>query len=166
MTQEVLLTISGLHQMEFMENGDEENEPIEVITPASYFLKNDKHYVIYDELVEGMPGVIKNKVKITGDDTLEIMKSGLTNAHMVFEKNKSNLTYYDTPYGQIQVGIHTRDMDVNVTDDLIWVEVEYGLDINHEAMADCRISMNIRPKEAADSVLKEKNRSSKEWRQC
>ena len=57
-------------------------------------------------------------------------------------------------------------MDVNVTEDLIQVEVEYGLDINHEAMADCRISMNIRPKEAADSVLKEKNRSSKEWRQC
>ena len=92
MTQEVLLTISGLHQMEFMENGDEENEPIEVITPASYYLKNDRHYVIYDEVVEGLPGVIKNKVKITGDDTLEIMKSGLTNAHMVFEKNKSNVT--------------------------------------------------------------------------
>ena len=52
MTQEVLLTISGLHQMEFMENGDEENEPIEVITPASYYLKNDRHYVIYDEVVE------------------------------------------------------------------------------------------------------------------
>ncbi|MDY5846577.1 MAG: DUF1934 domain-containing protein [Bariatricus sp.] len=154
MTQDVLLTISGLHQMEAMENGDEENEPIEVITPASYYLKNDKHYIIYDEVVEGMPGVIKNKVKIIGNDTLEIMKSGITNAHMVFEKNKMNVTYYETPYGQMQVGVHTRDVDINVTEDLIQVEVEYGLDINHEAMADCRISMNIQPKHAADSVLK------------
>ena len=140
--------------MEFIENGDEENEPIEVITPASYYFKNNKHYVIYDEVVEGLPGVIKNKVKITGDGTLEIMKSGITNAHMVFERNKMNVTYYETPYGQIQVGIHTRDVDIDVTEDLIRVEVEYGLDINHEAMADCRISMNIRPKKAADSVLK------------
>lgn len=35
----------------------EEAEPIEVITPATYYLKNGKHYVIYDEIVEGMPGV-------------------------------------------------------------------------------------------------------------
>ena len=155
MTQDVLLTISGLHDMAFADpEENEENEPIEVITPASYYWKNGKHYILYDEVMEGIPGVVKNKIKITGEDSMEIMKSGITNAHMVFEKNKSNLTYYDTPYGQIQVGIHTRDMDVNVTDDLIWVEVEYGLDINHEAMADCRISMNIRPKQAADRVLK------------
>ena len=154
MTQEVLVTISGLHEMEFMEIGDEDNEPIEVIAPASYYWKNGKHYIMYDEVVEGIPGVIKNKVKITGNDTLEIMKSGIANAHMVFEKNKMNVTYYDTPYGQIHVGIHTRELDVEVSDDLINVEVEYGLDVNHEAMADCRISMNIRPKKAAECVLK------------
>lgn len=154
MTQEVLVTISGLHEMEFMEKGDEDNEPIEVIAPASYYWKNGKHYIMYDEVVEGIPGVIKNKVKITGNDTLEIMKSGIANAHMVFEKNKMNVTYYDTPYGQIHVGIHTRELDVEVSDDLINVEVEYGLDVNHEAMADCRISMNIRPKKAAECVLK------------
>ena len=30
----------------------EESEPIEVITPASYYLKNGKHYVIHEEVVE------------------------------------------------------------------------------------------------------------------
>lgn len=39
---------------------------------------------------------IKNKIKITGTDCLEIMKSGVTSSHMVFEKNKKNLTYYKT----------------------------------------------------------------------
>lgn len=146
MTQEVLLTISGLHMMEEMENEEENNEPIEVITPANYYWKNGKHYILYDELVEGMSGVIKNKIKITGDSYVEIMKTGLTNAHMVFEKDKSNLTYYDTPYGQIQMGIHTRDMSIDVRDDLINVEVKYGLDVNHEALADCRIFMSVRPK--------------------
>lgn len=152
MTQDVLLTISGLHDIAELEQ-EGESEEIEVITPATYYWKNGKHYILFDEVVEGIPGVIKNKIKITGDETMEILKSGITNAHMVFEKNKSNLTYYETPYGQIHVGIHTRDVDVSVQDDLISVEVEYGLDINHEAQADCRISMNIRPKEDAESVL-------------
>ena len=53
MTKEVLLTISGLHFDTFSETPDEENVPIEVITPATYYLKNGKHYVLYDEMVEG-----------------------------------------------------------------------------------------------------------------
>ena len=89
MTQDVLLTISGLHDMASADpEENEENEPIEVITPASYYWKNGKHYILYDEVMEGIPGVVKNKIKITGEDSMEIMKSGITNAHMVFEKNQ------------------------------------------------------------------------------
>ena len=153
MTQDVLLTISGLHDMAFADpEENEENEPIEVITPASYYWKNGKHYILYDEVMEGIPGVVKNKIKITGEDSMEIMKSGITNAHMVFEKNQMNVTYYDTPYGQLHVGIHTRKLDVNVDDERIDIAVEYGLDVNHEATADCRIAMSIRPKAQAEEA--------------
>lgn len=146
MTQEVLLTISGLQSMEVMEDRNEENEPIEVITPAKYYLKNGKHYILYEEPVEGMSGVIKNKIKITGDSSLEVMKSGITNSHMIFEKDKMNVSFYNTPYGQMQVGVHTRSMEVAVSEERISVEVEYGLDVNDEALADCKISMNIQPR--------------------
>lgn len=146
MTQEVLLTISGLQSMEVMEDRNEENEPIEVITPAKYYLKNGKHYILYEEPVEGMSGVIKNKIKITGDSSLEVMKSGITNSHMIFEKDKMNVSFYNTPYGQMQVGVHTRSIEVAVSEERISVEVEYGLDVNDEALADCKISMNIQPR--------------------
>ena len=154
MTQDVLLTISGLHDMAFVgPEENEENEPIEVITPASYYWKNGKHYILYDEVMEGIPGVVKNKIKITGEDSMEIMKSGITNAHMVFEKNQMNVTYYDTPYGKLHVGIHTRKLDVNVEEERIDIAVEYGLDVNHEATADCRIAMSIRPKAQAEEAI-------------
>ncbi len=65
MTKEVLLSISGLHYDVFTGTEEEENEPIEVITPASYYYKNGKHYIIYEEVVEGLPGTIKNKVRIS-----------------------------------------------------------------------------------------------------
>ena len=92
MTKDVLLSISGLHQdvTGIEAQGDEPgSEPIEVIAPASYYEKNGKHYVIYDELVEGIPGTIKNKVRILDDQKVEIIKSGITNTHMVFEKERS-----------------------------------------------------------------------------
>ena len=96
MTKEVLLSISGLHYDVPAESAEEENEPIEVITPATYYYKNGKHYIIYEELVEGLPGSIKNKVRIS-DGMLEIIKSGISNFHMVFEKDKINMTQYETP---------------------------------------------------------------------
>ena len=35
-----------------------------------------------------MPGTIKNKIRITDSQMLEIMKSGLANTHMTFEKRQ------------------------------------------------------------------------------
>ena len=101
MTKDVLVSISGMHMGITEPQPDEGDEPIEVVTPASYYCRNGKHYIIYDEVMEGMAGTIRNKIKITGDASVEIMKSGVSGTHMVFEKNKKNLTYYKTPYGQI-----------------------------------------------------------------
>ena len=142
MTKEVLLTISGLHYDSLPD--EDENEPIEVITPATYYLKNGKHYVIYDEMVEGMPGTIQNKIRIAGNNLLEIKKSGLANTKMVFERDKINMTQYETPYGELLIGIFTKNMQVDVTEKNIDVCVNYELDINSEKVANCDIKMNIR----------------------
>ena len=153
MTKDVLVSISGLHQDAISDLPDEENEPIEVVTPASYYCRNGKHYVIYDELMEGTPGVTKNQIKISGDNSLEIIKRGLSNSHMVFEKNRKNLTYYQTPYGQMLVGVSTKNMEVKVTEKNIDVSLDYELDVNHEPMADCTIKMNIVSRSAGDFSL-------------
>ena len=143
MTKDVLLSISGLH-FDAAGGESDENEPIEVITPASYYNKNGKHYVLYEEPVEGMSGTVKNTIKITGDHMFEIIKSGLANAHMVFEKDKINMTQYETPYGELLIGIQTKRIDVNEQEDNISIEVSYALDINDEKVVDCNIDMNIK----------------------
>lgn len=154
MTKDVLVSISGMHMGIVSTQPDEEDEPIEVVTPASYYCRNGKHYIIYDEVLEGMAGTVKNKIKITGDTSMEIMKSGETGTHMVFEKNRKNLTYYKTPYGQMLIGINTKNMRVNVSEDNVNVSVDYELDVNHEPLADCRIRMNITSKNSGGfSVL-------------
>ena len=101
-----------------------------------------------------MAGTIKNRIKITGTDSVEIVKSGLTGSHMVFEKNRKNLTYYRTPYGQMLVGVNTRNMEISVGDDRINVKVDYELDVNHEPLADCKIKLDIVSKNSGEfSVL-------------
>lgn len=78
---------------------------------------------------------------------MEVTKRGLSNVHMVFEENKKNVTYYDTPFGNLLVGIAATNIDLNESKDIIDVKVDYALEVNYEHLADCTISMNIQAKD-------------------
>lgn len=52
-----------------------------------------------------MPGVTKTQIKIKGEDSLEVLKRGVSNAHMIFDTKRKNRSYYETPYGQLNLGI-------------------------------------------------------------
>ena len=126
MTKDVLISISGLQFA-----GGENSEPVEVITSGSYYKKNGRHYILYDEV-------------------LDITKRGETNVHMMFEKDKKNVTYYYTPYGNLLIGIDATKVQVEETEHNLSVKVDYALEVNYEHMADCKITMNIQSKNAGD----------------
>ena len=151
MTKDVLISIIGMH-IDIIDEEDADNKPIEVITPANYFLKNGKHYILYNEMTEGINGVIKNKVKITEPDCVEIIKSGLVNAHMIFEKGKKYYTNYETPYGQFAMAFHTKELDVHVEENKISVKVKYNLELNDEILTVCSIDLTVKPKEQGISL--------------
>ncbi len=142
MVKEVLLTLKGLQ----FAVGEEGAEAVETITPAEYYKKNESHYVIYEEVMEGFTDPTRNIIKFKGSQ-VEVTKKGLMNVHMVFEKKKKNMTSYVTPYGNILIGIDTADVAVEEEEDHIKVDVKYALEANYEHLADCRIEMNICPRE-------------------
>lgn len=138
MTEEVLLSIKGLQMM-----GPEDEDETEVVTKGTYLKKGNKHYIRYEEVVEGMEGTILNLIKVD-ENGMEVTKKGLTNVHMVFEKEKKNMTYYDTPFGSLLIGIAATNLEIVNGEQDIDVMVQYALDVNYEHLADCSISMNIK----------------------
>ena len=76
-----------------------------------------------------------------------------SNVHMMFEKNKKNVSYYYTPFGSLLIGIDANSIRVEETDQNINVTVDYSLEVNYEHLADCTIKMNIKSKEAGDFRL-------------
>lgn len=147
MTKEVLLSLKGL-QLESGEAGQE----LETITPADYYMRNGSHYIIYDEVMEGFDDVTKNMIKFQ-DSCLEVTKKGLVNVHMVFERNKKNMTSYATPYGNILIGIDTGAFLLEEEEDQIKVQVAYTLEANYQFLADCKIEMNICPRETGMRLM-------------
>ena len=140
MTKDVLLSIKGLQFA-----NEQDTEPVEVITSGDYYKRNGKHYILYDEVMEGQEESTRNIIKVQ-NDYMELTKKGVVNVHMVFEKNKQNVTYYYTPYGGLQIGIDAERVSVDERDEEIQVEVLYGLDINNEHLANCRITLTAVPR--------------------
>ena len=144
MTKDILVKISG---MQFTADNEDPNEPepVEIIAPGEYYFKNGKHYIIYDEFMEGFDSVTKNVLKLK-NDSLEITKRGSSNVHMIFEKDKKNLTCYTTPFGSLMMGIDARRILIEESEEEIYAQVEYALDINYEHLADCTIQLRVQPK--------------------
>ena len=144
MTKDVLISISGLQvDVNDMESN---NEPIETISTGNYFFKNGKHYLLFEEVSEGIPGVTKTQIKVIGEDSLEVLKRGVSNAHMIFDTKRKNRSYYDAPYGQLNLGIFTKNIKIDEKEDNINIKVEYALDVNYEPLAECTIRINVKPK--------------------
>ena len=141
MTKDVLVSISGL-QMAVNEMESNDDEPIEVVSAGTYYFKDGKHYIFFEEVVEGISGVTKTQIRLTGKETLEVMKKGVSNMHMVFEKGKTNRCFYRTPLGELNLGICTGNIVVDETEDNINIRAEYVLDVNYEPLADCTITIN------------------------
>ncbi|MDE7445479.1 MAG: DUF1934 domain-containing protein [Lachnospiraceae bacterium] len=147
MTKEILLSLKGLQ----MENR-EDAQAMETITPADYYQRNGSHYVIYEEMMEGSTAATRNRIKFN-DSCLEVSKKGCVNVQMLFEENKKNMTSYMTPYGNILIGIDTESISVEERENQIHVEVEYTLEANYQHLADCRIEMELRPREVGIELL-------------
>lgn len=145
MTKDVLVSISGL-QMAVNEMESNDDEPIEVISAGTYYFKDGKHYIFFEEVVEGISGVTKTQIRLTEKHTLEVMKKGVSNMHMVFEKGKTNRCFYRTPIGELNLGICTGNIVVDDTEDNINIRAEYVLDVDYEPLADCTIKINIKPR--------------------
>ena len=147
MTKDVLVKVSGLQFA-----GEEDSDSLEVITSGTYYKKNGKHYVLYDEVMEGTTEITKNVIKIS-EHSMEVTRKGPAAVHMVFERDKKNVSYYYTPFGNLLIGIDAKEIQVTENELDINVKVQYGLDINYEHVADCHITVDVKSKEARDFKL-------------
>lgn len=137
MTRDVLIRISGLQRMD-----EKSPDNVEMITTGDYFVKNGKHYVIYDEVLEGFEGSVRNMVRIS-PDMMDIQRKGIMRSHMVFEQDKKSLTRYETPMGEMMLEVSTRQILVDEQEDRLQVKVDYSLDINYDHVSDCSIVMEV-----------------------
>jgi len=140
MNRSVILTISGLH------NGAETGDGnVETSCEGEYFKRNGTHYLLYEEKEEGFSKTSKNRIKFR-NNILELTRQGLLNTHMIFEEGKKHMTAYQTPYGQMLLGIETKKVSIEEQEKVIRVEAEYMLEADGAYLSDSNIVISIKEK--------------------
>ena len=148
MEKDVLVTIRGLQTLENIENPEE----VELVAKGDYYYRNGHHYILFDEVTEGFSEPTRNTIKIT-DKSVEVKKKGVTNVQMIFEENKRNLTYYATPFGNLQMGIAATKFAVKEEEAGVGLAIDYALEINAEHVAECQLQINVNTKDVGNFSL-------------
>ena len=148
MNKDVLIHVRGLQMMET----DDAQEPIEIVVPGQYYFRNGSHYLRYEEMLDDTAETTVNYIKMSPNG-VEVRKQGQVNVHMVFEEGKKIKTFYNTPYGTLQMGISATGLELKESEDGIQMKVDYALDMNEEHVADCYLTVQAQSKDSADFVL-------------
>lgn len=141
MTKEVLIHMKGLQTLEGEQS---QEEPLELITVGEYYFRNDTHYLLFEEMLEGFREPTHNMIKIR-QGKMEVRKKGVVDVQMIFERSKKNLAFYKTPFGTMEMEIATK-IAVAEEEDCLQIRAEYALGMNGNPVADCLMQVRVTPK--------------------
>ncbi len=115
--------------LEAVQNDHIEKSEMETVIFGKYYKKNGRHYLFYDELIEGTDGVTSNRV-IIAPDRMELVRKGALNTVMTFESGRMIREDYHTPYGTLSMGVDTKKFLVCENEDGLFIQTEYLLEVN------------------------------------
>lgn len=129
MTKDILVTISGI------QIGPEDSDTIEVTTGGSYYYKNGKHYILFDEIGEEVHSIVKNTIVIS-PDSVDVRKKGAIDAQLCFQEGCKLNSFYTTVFGELELGIVTDRIHMKTEEERLELNLDYQLEINNEYVSE------------------------------
>ncbi len=124
MEKEIIIAINGLQSYE-----GQEPDSVELVTSGTLSQDGEVVTITYEESeLTGMESTTTT-MKIE-PECVTIMRFGQTRSHMVFQEGQKHLSYYDTPYGSLTVGVKTNRIIKKLGEHSGRIEIYYAMEIN------------------------------------
>lgn len=116
---------------------------IEVVTPGEFFVTEDGFKAVYEETeISGMDGTTTILTML--DDALVLEREGNTSAKMDFKKGETSISLYNTPYGVLDLQIHTEDLDISIDENGGNIVAKYSLELAGQPPITTKLAVNIK----------------------
>lgn len=137
----VLLTIRSEQRYE-----DTEPDSIELMTEGTLVLTGENGIVLsYQESeLTGLEGTT-TAFEIQGPQVI-LTRKGNVNSQMVFEEGKQHTSLYETPFGELAIGIQTSRLRHSLTERGGLMDIQYSISVDHSVTGRNAFKIRVRRK--------------------
>ena len=122
---------------------DGESDKVEVLTTGNYLMKKDHCYIGYKEYEENNPNDYSDNLIKVENEIVTISRKGSTRSQLMLEKGKRHQCVYQTPMGDLMIGVYTKSMKSTLTEKGGTLEVSYTLDFNTDLVSENKFKVTI-----------------------
>lgn len=124
-------------------NDLDEDDIIEVVTPGEFLITEDGFKAIYEETeLSGMSGTTTTLTML--NDKLVLEREGNVTAKMDFKKGETSISLYNTPYGVLDLQIHTEDLKVDVNENGGDITAKYSMELAGQPPITTKLSVSVK----------------------
>lgn len=117
------------------------DEQIEMTAKGVHSIKDELHYVMYNEEAEGGQ-TVRNILKFNGE-FLEVSKLGTTRTNMYYKPGHKHVDVYRTPFGEYDMCIDTDKYILVVSENRYKILIEYDMNLGGAHVSRCRVEIFI-----------------------
>lgn len=137
-SKDVTISILGLQEYE-----DINPDSIELTTGGKLTVMPYGYHLSYWESeLTGMEGTLTSFQISPG--RIVLTRTGTTTSEMVFEQGVRHLSLYNTPYGQLEIGVFSRAVSSTLDEHGGEIHVRYAIDIDHQLAGESNIHLKVR----------------------
>ena len=125
MEKDVVISIKGIQKYE-----NTDPDVIELVTAGRLTRVGESYTLSYQESeLTGLEGTLTT-IQVDGAQ-VTLMRVGEFTSQMVFQEGRRHLSMYNTPYGAMAIGVNTRHLLADLTDQGGDIEIDYAIEIDH-----------------------------------
>lgn len=112
-------------------DADGKTSKVDMSAEGEYSLRAGKRYVKYLDKTIDKDNPVSTMLKIT-EDSLTIMRYGAVGGTQRFVKGEEHVSEYQTPYGNLELRLHTTKLNVSLKEKSGQVDFAYNVAVNGE----------------------------------
>lgn len=120
---------------------EDNSDKIEFLTKGSFFEKEGKYYLKYEETHENESVTTTLKIE---NNKVTILRYGAANTQMIVEKGKKHLNYYETPQGAFTIGVYSDNVDIKINEKEGNIRLNYDVEFNNVIASRNTIKVNFK----------------------
>ena len=149
MEKEVVISVKGIQTYE-----GTAPDAVELVTKGRMAQEGESHTLSYQESeLTGLEGTLTT-IQVDGDQ-VTLMRVGEFNSQMVFQEGRRHLSMYNTPYGAMTIGVNTRHLLAQLTDQGGDIEVDYATEVDHAMTGRSIFRINVKEAQGGTRSLKQ-----------